>query len=181
MVLAIIGALIADSLLAYKIDSGIHNLKLMAGVGDVDWHFYSSINFYMVLLFGFCAYLVWGYMFEMMINEKNKKSGHKRASLIIQGLKDDIKILNNELQSLEAKIIELETQIKNIFAQLDQLKREMESRMLNPNVLSQNLNSFYMGWRQYLNGTDLTLEKVSCDDTFNDFINTQFNHIASLN
>lgn len=179
--LAIFGAFIADSLMAYKIDLGIHDLKVMAGVADADWSFHSSINFYMVLLFGFCAYLVWGYMFEMMLKEKNKKTGDAKAALIIKGLKEEIKILKNELQILEAKIIELETQIKNILSQLEQLKKDLESRMLNPDALSQNLTSFYMGWRQYLNGTDLSLEKVKCEETFNDFMQAQFNQVANLN
>ena len=179
--LAIFGAFIADSLMAYKIDLGIHDLKVMAGVADADWCFYSSINFYMVLLFGFCAYLVWGYMFEMMLKEKNKKTGDAKAALIIKGLKEEIKTLKNELQVLEAKIIELETQIKNILSQLEQLKKDLESRMLNPDALSQNLTSFYMGWRQYLNGTDLSLEKVKCEETFNDFMQAQFNKVAILN
>jgi hypothetical protein len=179
--LAIFGAFIADSLMAYKIDLGIHELKVMAGVADADWNFYSSINFYMVLLFGFCAYLVWGYMFEMMLKEKNKKTGDAKATLIIKGLKEEIKTLKSELQVLETKIIELETQIKNILFQLEQLKKDLESRMLNPDVLSQNLTSFYMGWRQYLNGTDLSLEKVKCEETFNDFMQTQFNKAAILN
>lgn len=179
--LAIFGAFIADSLMAYKIDLGIHDLKVMAGVADADWNFYSSINFYMVLLFGFCAYLVWGYMFEMMLKEKKKKTGDVRAALIIKGLKEEIKTLRSELQVLETKIIELETQIKNILYQLEQLKKDLESRMLNPDALSQNLTSFYMGWLQYLNGTDLSLEKVKCEETFNDFMQAQFNQAAILN
>jgi hypothetical protein len=179
--LAILGAFIADSLMAYKIDLGIHDLKVMAGVADADWNFYSSINFYMVLLFGFCAYLVWGYMFEMMLKEKNKKTGDIRAALIIKALKEEIKTLKSELQALETKIIDLETQIKSILSQVEQLKKDLESRMLNPDVLSQNLTSFYMGWRQYLNGTDLSLEKVRCEETFNDFIHAQFNQVAILN
>jgi hypothetical protein len=179
--LAIFGAFIADSLMAYKIDLGIHDLKVMAGVADSEWNFYSSINFYMVLLFGFCAYLVWGYMFEMMLKEKNKKTGDVRAALMIKGLKEEIKILRSELEMLETKIIELETQIKTIISQLEQLKMDLENRMLNPDALSQNLTSFYMGWRQYLNGTDLSLEKDRCEGTFNEFIQTQFNQAAILN
>nr|WP_314896935.1 hypothetical protein [uncultured Flavobacterium sp.] len=181
--LAIFGAFTADSLMAYKIDLGIHDLKVMAGVADSDWHFYSSINFYMVLLFGFCAYLVWGYMFEMMLKEKNKKTGDVRAALIIKGLKEEIAALRVELQVLETKIIELETQIKNLFSQLEQLKQDLENSMLRPDALSQNLTSFYMGWRQFLNGTsDLSVEKVRCEETFNDFMQSQFNpEIAILN
>lgn len=179
--LAIFGAFLADSLMAYKIDLGIHELKVMAGVGDANWNFYTSINFYMVLLFGFCAYLVWGYMFEMMLKEKNKKTGDIKAALIIKGLREEIKALKSELQVLESRIIELETQIISILSQLEQLKKDLESRMLNPDVLSQNLTSFYMGWLQYLTNTDLSLEKVKCEETYNDFMQTNFNQTINLN
>ncbi|OYX86719.1 MAG: hypothetical protein B7Y83_00410 [Flavobacteriales bacterium 32-34-25] len=181
--LAIFGAFIADSLMAYKIDLGIHDLKLMAGIADANWNFYSSINFYMVLLFGFCAYLVWGYMFEMMLKEKNKKTGDVKAALIIKGLKEEIKILQEELQVLQSKIIDLETQIKTILSQLEQLKGELENSMLRPDALSQNLTSFYMGWNQFLNGTsDLSLEKENCEITFNEFMQSQFSkEVAVLN
>jgi hypothetical protein len=46
----IIGAFIADAALAYKIDKGLHDLKIMAGMPDLEWSFYTSINFYLVLL-----------------------------------------------------------------------------------------------------------------------------------
>lgn len=173
--LAVFGAFMADSLMAYKIDLGMHDLKVMAGIADTDWKFYSSINFYMVLLFGFCAYLVWGYIFEMMLKEKHKKTGDVKAALIIKGLKAEIKALREELQVMETKIIALETQIKTILSQLEQLKGDLENSMLRPDALSQNLTSFYMGWNQFLNGTsDLSLEKERCEATFNDFMQSQF-------
>jgi len=36
-----------------------------------------------------------------------------------------------------------------------------------------------MGWRQFLNGTDLGLEKVKCEE-FNDFMQLQFNQTTSI-
>lgn len=179
--LAIFGAFLADALMAYKIDLGIHELKVMAGVADANWNFLTSINFYMVLLFGFCAYLVWGYMFELMLNEKGKKTGDVKAALIISGLKEEIKTLKTELTATENKVIELETQVKSILSQLEQLKKDLENRMLNPDGLSQNLTSFYMGWRQYLNGADLGEEKIKCEETFNAFMDAQFNQSIMLN
>ena len=147
----------------------------MAGIADEDWLFYTSINFYMVLLFGFCAYLVWGYMFEMMLKEKSKKTGDVKAALIIKGLQDEIKLLREEMQILDNKIIELESEIKLLISQCEKLKQELENRLLNPDVLSQNLTSFYMGWRQYLNGIkELKSEKEQCEIIFNEFVQDKF-------
>jgi branched-subunit amino acid transport protein/uncharacterized membrane-anchored protein YhcB (DUF1043 family) len=180
--LSLFGALVADSMLAYKIDLGIHNLKIMAGISDGEWHYYTSINFYLVLLFGFAAYLVWGYMFEMMLKEKTKKSADIKAAIIIKGLKEEISLLRVELSNLEARIIELETQLKSIVSQLEQLKKELEKRLQNPDALSQNLTSFYMGWQQYLNNTtEFINEKDLCEQTFNEFIQSQFHQAVSAN
>lgn len=175
-------AFIADSALAYKIDKGLHDLKIMAGVSDGDWHFYTSINFYLVLLFGFAAYLVWGYMFEMMLKEKTKKSADIKAAIIIKGLKNEISLLRIELSIVETRIIELETQLKAIISQIEQLKKELEKRLQNPDALSQNLTSFYMGWQQWLNSTnEFLFEKEICEQTFNDFIQSQFHQEVSAN
>lgn len=181
-VLLLLASLIVDSIMAYKIDLGIHNLKELAGIADTDWHFYSSVNFYLVLVFGYLVYLVWGYLFEMMLREKMKKTGNTKAALIIDGLKLEIKALRNELDILNAKIIDLETKITAIIVQLEQLKKDLENNMLNPNALSQNLSSFYMGWREYLNRrSDYILEKSNCDMVFNEFMQSQFNTSINLN
>ena len=180
--LSLFGAFLADSMLAYKIDLGIHNLKKMSGMADGDWHYYTSINFYLVLLFGFAAYLVWGYMFEMMLKEKTKKSADIKAAIIIKGLKEEISLLRIELSNLETRIIELETQLKSILSQLEQLKKDLEKRMQNPDALSQNLTSFYMGWQQWLNNTtEFINERDLCEHTFNEFVQSQFHQAVSAN
>lgn len=180
--LAVLAAFIADGMLAYKIDLGLHDMKVLDGKEVSDWHFYSSINFYLVLLFGFCAYLVWGYMFEMMLKEKAKKSHKSFSDIIIKGLREEIAILKIELNALETKIINLETQLKAVLSKLEQLKRDLEKRMQNPDVLSQNLTSFYIGWSHWLNSTsEFELEKSKCDQTFNEFINSQFTQVDNQN
>ena len=175
-------AFLADSALAFKIDKGLHDLKIMAGFTDNDWHFYTSIIFYLVFLFGFAAYLVWGYMFEMMLKEKTKKSPKNKAKIIIDGLKEEISHLRIELSNLETRIIELETQLKAIISKIEQLKKELEKRLQNPDALSQNLTSFYIGWQLYLiNTTEFNNEKDLCEQTFNDFIQSQFHQAVSAN
>jgi hypothetical protein len=173
--LVIIGAFIADAALAYKIDKGLHDLKIMAGMPDLEWNFYTSINFYLVLLFGFAAYLVWGFTFEMMINEKIKKSKEIKASILIKGLKKQISELKENIVKLDEKIKLLEGQIQILKQQIEKLKRNLESAMQNPDELSRNLTSFYLGWRQFLNGSSEFDEiKIECENTYNNFISNAF-------
>ena len=87
-----------------------------------------------------------------------------------------------EIKELETKIIELETQLKTVLSKLEQLKRDLEKRMQNPDVLSQNLTSFYIGWSHYLNSTtEFELEKAKCDHTFNEFVSSQFTQVEKQN
>ena len=174
-ILVMLGAFIADSALAYKIDKGLHDLKVMAGIPDMDWRFYSSINFYLVLLFGFAAYLVWGFTFEMMISEKTKKSKEIKANILIKGLKKQISELKESIVKMDEKIKMLEGQIQILKQQIEKLKRSLESAMQNPDELSRNLTSFYLGWRQFLNGSSEFDEvKVECENTYNNFISNAF-------
>ena len=173
--LVMLGAFIADSALAYKIDKGLHDLKVMAGIPDMDWRFYSSINFYLVLLFGFAAYLVWGFTFEMMISEKTKKSKEIKANILIKGLKKQISELKESIVKMDEKIKLLEGQIQILKQQIEKLKRSLESAMQNPDELSRNLTSFYLGWRQFLNGSsEFDAIKIECENTYNNFISNAF-------
>ncbi|WP_452228982.1 hypothetical protein [Lacinutrix sp. MEBiC02404] len=180
--LAILGSLVVDALLAYKIDKGIHDLKVMAGIAEEDWDFLTSINFYLVLAFGFLAYLVWGYMFELMIKEKDKKNAHISAELLTKGLKKKIREERRLIASLETKVIELESQITVLKSQIEHLKRDLDRTMLNPDLLSQSLTSFYMGWLQFLNGsTELNDKKEACTVAYENFMSTQFKTSPSFN
>jgi len=173
--LLIAGAFLADEALAYKIDKGIHDLKIMAGVPDADWKFYLSINFYLVLLFGFCAYLVWGQMYEMVIKEKSKKNTDIKAEIIINGLKDTMKEQKLELQQLEVRVKQLEGEIAIIKQQLEKLKKDLETAMVNPDELARNLASFYKGWRQFLMGSsEFENQRKECEAAYNGFISNVF-------
>lgn len=179
---AIFISFIVDSLLAYKIDKGIHDLKVMAGIADENWSFLTSINFYLVLAFGFLAYLVWGYMYAIMITEKDKKNGQISADLTIKSLKNEIKEQRVFIKELNTKVIELESQITILLKQIENLKNDLERTMLNPDLLSQSLTSFYMGWLQFLNSsTELELKKETCEIAYNQFMNLHFQTKPSIN
>ena len=179
---AIFISLIVDSLLAYKIDKGIYDLKVMAGIANEDWNFLTSINFYLVLAFGFLAYLVWGYMYVIMIKEKDKKNAKISAGLTINGLKNDIKKQRVFIKELNIRAIELKSQISILMNQIENLKKDLERTMLNPDLLSQNLTSFYMGWLQFLNSSaELEQKKETCEIAYSRFMDLHFQNKPSAN
>ena len=85
--LSVLLALAVDALIAYKIDRGIHDLRVMMNMADEGWKWYASINFYLVLAFGFGGYMVWGLLYEAAIAEKGKKNVEVRGKVLIDALK----------------------------------------------------------------------------------------------
>src|SRR5690606_21998745 len=105
---------IVDALLAYKIDNSIHEIKVLSGIAEGDWHFWKSENFYLVLAFGYLAYLVFGYIYQLMIEEKMKKNPKKIALRNIKLLKEQIKEVTLIINKHQEDIVALESKIKMI-------------------------------------------------------------------
>ena len=174
--------LIVDALLAYKIDKSIHEIKVMAGIGEENWNFLTSENFYLVLAFGFLAYLVFGYIYQLMIEEKTKKNPKKIAQRNINVIKDQIAEINLTINSYEERIVELESEVQILENKIESLTKRLNETMINPEVLSKSLNSFYIGWRKFLNGSsDADSEKAESEDVYESFMEENFKTAPSTN
>ena len=180
VIIAIILCLVIDSLLAYKIDSGIHDLKSMMGIADPTWVWYKSVNFYLVLAFGFGTYLLWGFIYEATLAEHEKKNVNAKAEIEIKGLKKRIREIENEIISNKANMVELQKQIDSLKIEIEVLKKQLEQASLKPEELRRNMEQFYAGWLVFLNGTnELNINKESCENIYKQFqesLNLKLNH-----
>jgi predicted HTH domain antitoxin len=182
IVFFLLGTLIVDALLAYKIDKSIHEIKVMAGIGEENWDFWASENFYLVLAFGYLAYLVFGYMYQLMNEEKTKKNPKKIAQRNINLIKEEIKEVNLTINKYEEQIVELQSKVEMLESRIELLMKSLNDTMINPEVLSKSLNSFYIGWRQFLNGSsEIGIEKGECENVYKTFMEENFKTIPSLN
>lgn len=174
--------LIVDALLAYKIDKSIHEIKVLSGIAEENWKFWASESFYLVLAFGYLAYLVFGYMYKLMIEEKNKKNPKKIAIRKIQLIKDQIAEINLVINQYQEDVVALESKVKMLESKIELLTKRLNESMMNPEVLSQSLNSFYIGWIQFLNGSsEYNDKKLECENTFKSFMETNFKSLPELN
>ncbi len=167
---AVIVCLLIDCLLAYKIDSSIHELKLMMGVADTSWVWYKSVNFYMVLSFGFGTYILCGFLYEAAIKEHEKKNVNAIAEIDIKGYK-------NTIEALQKEVIELKKELSNSIAkvaatklEIEKLKKEIEVALLKPETLQRNMENFYSGWLKYLTQTPDHADKIQdCENIYRTF------------
>lgn len=170
IVVAIVVCLVVDGMLAYKIDSNIHELKSMVGMGDAGWIWYKSINFYLVLVFGFCVYLLWGLIYEAAMGEASRKNIHAVTQQEIKGLKVKISKLEKEMQKDKKDIKDLQKQIDKLVLEIAELKKSLEISQLNPEQLLRSLENFYNGWLAYLLGLSESHEKKAiCESVYTQF------------
>lgn len=180
--LFLIGTLAVDALLAYKIDISIHEIKVLSGIAEGEFHFWTSENFYLVLAFGYLAYLVFGYVYQLMIEEKIKKNPKKIALRNINLIKVEIKEINLIINKYQEDMVALESKVKMLESKIELLNKRLNETMLNPEVLSQSLNSFYIGWIQFLNGSlDYENQKRECNDAYKHFMEENFKTLPSVN
>lgn len=170
VIMAVIICLVIDSLLAYKIDSGIYDLKTMMGIADTTWVWYKSVNFYLVLAFGFGTYLLWGFIYEASLTEHEKKNVNAKAEIEIKGLKKRIREIENEIIAKQADIMELQKQIDALKIEIEGLKKQLDQASLKPEELRRNMEQFYAGWLVFLNGTnEVNSHKESCAAIYKQF------------
>lgn len=155
---------------------------MLSGIAEGKWHFWTSENFYLVLAFGYLAYLVFGYVYQLMIEEKTKKNPKKIALRKINLIKEDIKEINLIINKYQEDIVALESKVKMLENKIELLNKRLNETMLNPEVLSQSLNSFYIGWIQFLNGSlDYENQKRECNDAYKHFMEENFKTLPSVN
>lgn len=180
--IAMIICLAVDGLLAFKIDSGIHELKLMMGVADENWFWYKSVNFYLVLAFGFVAYILWGIMYEAAIKENGKKNVDVKTEIEIKGIRKRIREIENEIIKLKQEVSDLQKLIDSLAMTITNLKKELEKALTKPETLLRNMENFYAGWLQYLNGShDNESKKMSCEGIYKTFHHSLTNETINLN
>lgn len=174
--------LCVDALLAYKIDHSIHEIKVLSGIAEENWIFWKSENFYLVLAFGYLAYMVFGYVYQLMIEEKIKKNPKKIALRKIQILKNQINEINITINQYQENVVVLESKVAMLESRIELLTKRLNETMINPEVLSKSLNSFYIGWIQFLNGSsEYFNEKLECESAYNKFMEDNFKSLPSLN
>lgn len=182
IILATSICLAIDSLIAYKIDSGIHELKTMMGITDTGWAWYKSVNFYLVLSFGFGTYLLWGFIYEAAIKENEKKNVNAKAEIEIKGIKKRIREIENEIIKHKLEISELQKLIDALKLTIDSLKKDLERALTKPETLLRNMENFYAGWLLYLNASNsYETKKIACEGIYKNFHHSLTSEISSLN
>jgi hypothetical protein len=162
--------LLADALLAYFVENKSHEVKVMMGLDEPNYHFYTSAVFYMVLVMGYCTCLGWSVILHQIKEEYGKKDVEKIAKMKIEICKEKRLALVNQVQDLKALLISHEGGINKLRKEIERLKKLREQIALSMSDLEQRITNFYDGWLIYLNKVnDNTYLKNECDTILRKF------------
>lgn len=172
IIAAIVLCFVIDSMIAYKIDSGIHELKLLMNIADPTWAWYKSVNFFLVLAFGFGSYLLWGFIYEAAIKEFEKKNVYKSVEVEIKAIERIIERIEGEIIECKKQVSELQKLIETLKIEIENLKKSLEKALCKPEQLLKNIENFYAGWLQYLNAfPELDYRHTASENVYRQFHN----------
>jgi molecular chaperone GrpE (heat shock protein) len=152
-----LAALLLDGLLAYKIEQASYEARYMTGMVQEPWewtHAFVSANFYLVLVFGFVTYFIWGMFYHEWHKEMLKRlKDNRQERLRLQKIQEEerkIDELQEEIAEHQAELPRLEAERQNLQTQIEQLQRKINAQYISKKDLLHSLDSFGTGWLQYV-------------------------------
>lgn len=141
-----------DSILAYEITEKIYDIK----AGDsfdtpapyTIAEAFQAINFWLIIFAGFVVYLVWGFVFDFVMEAYAKLD---KLNVLIRANKAEIKESKAVIQKCEEDIIRLDKKKEANKVEADKLQTILDhSDVIKPKDLEHSIMQFLDGWMEWL-------------------------------
>lgn len=162
-------AFVFDALLAYQLESKAHQLRKLMGIEE-PFTWYASSMFWIIVGFGFVAYVLCGFLAVVVEKEFEKRDNSRLFETKLGFVKNHIAEAQAKIVELRGKIAELNAQLGQIDLQLEAFKRRFEAISLRVGSLQNTLQSFYSGWLRYLNNGNHYQKRAECEERFQAFM-----------
>ncbi len=149
-----------DGLLAYKIEKGLYEVeRINDPTGNMPPHqlsmAFESENFWLVIFAGFIVYIIWGFIFDFVMESYDKLDVIKQA---INSRKKEIKINEDEITKAKEEINNAENEISNLRqkkAEQDKIIRG-DTTLIDWSGFERELHNFTEGWTHWMTDNGLT-------------------------
>jgi hypothetical protein len=119
LIVFVLFAFCFDAIAGYKISQNVYNANFDAGRIAEQWHFslvFNDINFYLILILGFVAYLAWGILLHALISNP------------VFDINDQIKRFDGKIAREKEELFEIKQKFNTIESNLDKLKRTITEK-----------------------------------------------------
>lgn len=141
---------IFDSILAFEITEKIYNIKKENSFNDIPDYTVSmafqSVNFWLIIFAGFIVYIIWGFVFDFVMESYGKMD---KVIVAIQEKEKQIKDAEAEQKDLEVQVDKMTHTIDENNKEINKLNKVLESSII-PREFEHDIFSFLTGWMAWM-------------------------------
>jgi len=141
-----------DSIIAYEITEKIYNIKkdndLAGNLPDFSVGLaFKSVSFWLVIFAGFVVYLIWGFVFDFVME------AHSKLDIVKVNIKmkrEQILALEQEINQYQNTVTELKISSEKNNAEIKKIRHIIEGTIIHPKAVKEALSQFMVGWYGWL-------------------------------
>jgi hypothetical protein len=143
---------IFDFILAFEITSKIYGFKKANSFEDLpDYKLvdaFSDVNFYLIIFAGFIVYLIWGFVFDFVMEAYENQD---KINILIKSKKEEIGQAKQEITAHEDNENIIIDEIGQNKTEAEKLRTILDhSDIINPKELENSIAQFMDGWLEWL-------------------------------
>lgn len=143
---------IFDAIIAYEITEKIYNIKkdnsFAGNLPDYSAKLaISNVGFWLVIFAGFVVYLIWGFVFDFVME------AHSKLDIVKVNIKmkrEQIHSIEQEIFLHENKITELRITSEKNNGEITKVRHIIEGTIIQPKAVKEALSQFMIGWYNWL-------------------------------
>jgi hypothetical protein len=142
-----------DCIIAYEIVSKIHELKAAASLDPLPPYTFEDVfrdvNFWLIIFAGFVTYLIWGFLFDRIMEEFERFDGVGHQVRLRQA---ELKEWAERLAEAEARPAQIRERINEVRKQIKAMESDLAGVLINPKDFEHIVFQFTSGWLQFIEG-----------------------------
>lgn len=147
---------IFDAILAFEILEKIHELQRQNSFIEMPEYSLSlavvDVKFWLIIFAGFIVYIIWGFLFDHVMEMFTPELKIKEA---IHAIQQEITALKDKVEAQRASITELNAVLANLKKSKADLETQLRTTWWSLNDVRVLMSEFFQGWCQYLNQVPL--------------------------
>jgi len=141
-----------DSIIAYEITEKIYNIKrdndFSGNIPEYSINLaIKNIGFWLVIFAGFVVYIIWGFVFDFVME------AHSKLDIVkvnIKTKREQIHSIEQEILQHENKITELRIEFEKNNGEISKVRHIIEGTIIQPKEVKAALSQFMIGWYNWL-------------------------------
>ncbi len=172
---------IFDAIIAFEITEKIYNIKrdndLSGSLPEYSISLaFGNVGFWLVIFAGFVVYLIWGFVFDFVME------AHAKLDVVKVNIKmrrEQIHSVEQEISQYESKITELRIASEKNNAEINKVRHIIEGTIIHPKAVKEALSQFMVGWYGWLS-EGREYNRSEHNKIYEDFIESKVSTIESV-